>query len=94
MDVSAYSVELYFKVSSDYENKLFATAYQFTSNKILTNEIVFGDRVLSLFVIGNIMHFSSYDLNNENPNFYYNIEFEACDLDKWIFAYFGYSFKL
>ena len=40
------------------------------------------------------MHFSSYNLGEENANFFHNIQFEACDLDKWIYTYFAYSFKL
>ncbi|EGR30429.1 induced during granule regeneration 1, putative, partial [Ichthyophthirius multifiliis] len=94
--ISAYSVEGYFKVSSEVENKEWATGFHLTSTRKFeeSDHEKPGDRVLAFMVIGNIMHFSTYDLNTSNTNYYHNIPFEDCDQDRWIYVYFGYSFQL
>jgi hypothetical protein len=53
-----------------------------------------GDRTLAFFVINNILHFPTYDLNTNNVNLHQNIDFTAGNEATWALIYHGYSDKL
>ncbi|KAL4478498.1 hypothetical protein ABPG74_006733 [Tetrahymena malaccensis] len=88
-----FAIYGWFKISSQYVLDNWVVGFQFSSNdnSRLTDKSNLGDRVLSLFIWGNIIVTPTYSTQSNQPNIYNYLYYNSNDLDKWIFIYVAYG---
>jgi hypothetical protein len=68
--IQEFSISGWFKLTRGVIRVAPATGYHFSSYLNAEDVAKPGDRTLSFFVIGNIFHFSTYNLSPANNNLY------------------------
>jgi hypothetical protein len=90
-----YAVYGWFKFEEPKLRKDAHTIFRLTNNIPNSNFDYMGDSTISLYIIGDQLVFTSYNLDNDmieedNPRIDIPFELEN-DLGEWIFFYFGYE---
>ncbi|EGR28838.1 hypothetical protein IMG5_168110, partial [Ichthyophthirius multifiliis] len=90
-DTIEKSISVWIRLTPSIKRSELANCFLLSQNSQLQDNAVLGDQSLALYVINNVLQFSTYDLNTQKVNYSQNINFEQTEEGKWCFIYFGYS---
>ncbi|EGR33521.1 induced during granule regeneration 1 precursor, putative, partial [Ichthyophthirius multifiliis] len=85
------SIQVWIRLTPYVKRTEWTNCFFLGQNQEFNDNSYLGDRSLTLYVIDNILHFPTYDLNTKKVNYNQNLNFEQSEEGKWCLIYFGYS---